>query len=565
MRQTIIFFLFSLVIFANNEFCLSKKIDMNESVFNKYLTKVSNNILPRPNSMLKITKSSDWNQTATMPPGHQWYYHQLGLSLGPLLNKKYKNSTSKALVKKHILLWNEWSKNKNKYSYVEQAWGHHATALRLEFLTCVYSNYEEKDWILPIIQEHIEFVADPKNYDGNWNHGLDQNIALLASSCLLGLDEYKTLAYNRIKENFSHSFDSDGVNFEQSVGYHHYNMQRYRDASDIIEECGLDNSFINETLNKSKIFLLYALLPNGKYTPIGDTSYKIPSLTISSHEINYLKTKGLTGKLPDLPLETVFGEGYVFGRSSWDVTQNPSFYSIRFGKARKFHGHNDHTSFTYYADEKPIIIDGGFDGYNNKFFRKYFRSPEAHNVVTTTDNANFFWNSETTLTSTDTPQGNMKNTKTYLLQDTPYYKTKRTRKFFVDIKHDNIVITDMIDGYKAREYTNRFHFNKDIPLTISSDNTLLLNTGKDIITVKTIIDDNSSIEIIRGRKNEKVQYTAGFSGLGNDKLYKTSTLIVRKRGKKVTFVTIISKNNFTVNTKEKIISFELYDYHYGIK
>ncbi len=136
------------------------------------------------------------------------------------------------------------------------------------------------------------------------------------------------------------------------------------------------------------------------------------------------------------------------------------------------------------------------------------------------------------------------------------------RKLFVDIKHDNIVIVDIIDGYKPREYTNRLHFNKDIPLTIISKDTIIVDTNTSKITIKSIIDNNTSMSIFNGKRDKKIQYTSGWSGLGHDKLFKTNTLVVSKKGKGVKFVTIISKNKFSIDRKNLKVVFEYYTISY---
>jgi hypothetical protein len=95
----------------------------------------------------------------------------------------------------------------------------------------------------------------------------------------------------------------------------------------------------------------------------------------------YVASAGAEGIAPGAT-SRVYGAGYVFGRSTWNPYAASSYYSLRFGPARNYHGHDDHQSVTYYAYGHPVLVDSGHFGYTAGAYRTYLISPSAHNVLT---------------------------------------------------------------------------------------------------------------------------------------------------------------------------------------
>lgn len=291
-----------------------KKSNLKDS-----LDKLKNNILKgdqrRNLNDLKITNENDWDQTNILPDSAAWHFHTLGRPLSSNLYEKIRNNESIDLVVKHVKLWINWDKN-SKIKH-EQVYSGHTVALRLEFLLLVYI-FRQDDTILKTIQEHIDFLE--QNYDGNWNHGLDQSISLLKAAYFFNLPAIKELAIQRIYSNFNQTFDEEGACQEQAISYHHYNIYRFSHIIQIFKFINEDYKVFENKLNLANTFLLWAILPNGYYCNLGDTIYEKPSFDIFTKEQKALIEQNNSQNelyYPSIDGGAVFKAGYIFMRSNW--------------------------------------------------------------------------------------------------------------------------------------------------------------------------------------------------------------------------------------------------------
>lgn len=526
-------------------FSNAKKSNLKDS-----FDKLKNNILKcdqrRNLNDLKITNENDWDQTNILPDSAAWYFHTLGRPLSSNLYEKIRNNESIDLVVKHVKLWINWDKN-SKIKH-EQVYSGHTVALRLEFLLLVYI-FRQDDTILKTIQEHIDFLE--QNYDGNWNHGLDQSISLLKAAYFFNLPAIKELAIQRIYSNFNQTFDEEGACQEQAISYHHYNIYRFSHIIQIFKFINEDYKVFENKLNLANTFLLWAILPNGYYCNLGDTIYEKPSFDIFTKEQKALIEQNNSQNelyYPSIDGGAVFKAGYIFMRSNWRrVMENssPRHLSARFGPARIIHGHNDHTSITYF-DGKPLIVDGGFSGYTNNAFRNFVRSPLSHNVVFIENHPKFKWDSHTFLKEYKTYQ----NSAYFTLEDVPYDGVVRKRSVFSNIDNAILIIQDTI--ISDTEFTYVQNFNIDDEIILNNNGDIKLDCG---YILKNIINKNDRLEISKA----KIEYNGiNVSILGgytcnvpnNKEIYNVRTY---KTGKKVDFLSIFSKNKIDLIDNNLII------------
>src|SRR5690606_3865256 len=71
----------------------------------------------------------------------------------------------------------------------------------------------------------------------------------------------------------------------------------------------------------------------------------------------------------------------VVGRDTWENLPASTYWTLRFGPGRDFHGHEDHTSVTFWVDGREILTDSGHSGYGDSEYREALRAAPAHNVV----------------------------------------------------------------------------------------------------------------------------------------------------------------------------------------
>lgn len=505
-----------------------------------------------------VMSKKDWDKTFSMKSSEAWHFHTLSRPLILLLHSKIITKESQNLVFWHVKNW--WSWNNKTIKKHEQVWSGHTVALRLDFLLLCYCLMDKEQvafWLIASIEKHVEYLLNDENYDGNWNHGLDQNIILLKTEFILKKWNIQDKIIRRIMENFNFAFDEEGVTNEQAVLYHHYNMTRFSYVLSLFDFMGVCQSVdLREIIKKASIFLKYSLSPSGKYLPLGDTPYITPNFNIIGNDLSEYYTRIMTDK--SLPLVKVYKRGYIFGRSSWEKTA--SQYSIRFGSARIIHGHNDHMSLTYFSKNRMILIDGGFGGYQKTPYRTFLQSPLSHNVVFIEKAEKFLWDNETYLTA----NLSYKDKCYYVLQDEPYENVKRFRAIFVDIKKDIFFIVDKIISIEEEKFTQNWNFSDNCIFSIEKDYIKILNNNN-IYKMYYHIALNDEIEVseLKFCKDKNgLRILGGIVGENNEQYILAKNLRTHKIGKNIFFSNVFCSVNNVWMIDENDFSLMHYDQFY---
>jgi hypothetical protein len=302
----------------------------------------------------------------------------------------------------------------------------HATALRADVLACAAVTLGNEEWLMEGLELHGRALADPA-YAGPWNHGLDQDIALLSTGCVLGRDAWVRLAEERSSAAAAATIDEQGVSNEQSVGYHYYNYERYGELQTRLQRCGREPSPALGRRERMPGFLAHATMPNGEYAPIGDT-LRQPAAPIPGTVAEFAATLGA----PD-PDRKIGWPSTTRGMSSAGAAGEGSarsrrrrLYSLRFGPGRIIYGHNDHTALTYHSHGRPLLMNRG-SGLPAERVPGLPRSPAAHYVVMVDDGSNFFWDEETRLVDRRIEE----HSQYFDLLDRPYSGVTRRRGVLV--------------------------------------------------------------------------------------------------------------------------------------
>jgi Heparinase II/III-like protein len=256
-------------------------------------------------------------------------------------------------------------------------------------LICSAEAFPGQAWIHNQIPVLLDFQA--AHWQGAYNHGLKQDLQLLAAGCAYPADEWggapvrwRVVARQQMIDSFEPNqygpvVDAQGVTNEQSTGYDNFNMGLWDTAEQDLSACGLSlPAWMNARIALMPNFLAMATQPDGDLAQIGDT-YQIRPRDRPGTPLQYAYTMGRAGTMPTQRV-AVYQAGYVFGRSGWGTAQtfgDESFYSLRFGPGRQIHGHADHMGLTYYARGRNLIVDAGHYGYADTSYRAYLLSPEA--------------------------------------------------------------------------------------------------------------------------------------------------------------------------------------------
>ncbi|MFJ2031147.1 heparinase II/III family protein [Streptosporangium sp. NPDC087985] len=338
------------------------------------------------------------------------------------------------------------------------AWAEHPVALRAPALVCL-SAYVRTGWLSDTLIEHGEILSDPALYREGHNHGLDQDIALLAVGARLGRERWKDLAIRRMARSAELAIDAQGVLHEQAPRYGIYVHRRLGTAMEAIRRCGAEIPAGLAARRRSlETYVSHATQPDGRIVPIGDS----PADTRPKgfrHEENTVK---------------VFDGGYVFGRTAWDDPES-AYYSIRFGPGRRLHGHEDHLGVTYHAHGRDILVEAGFHSYERTAYRKWTTSPEAHNVPVVVG-AEFREGTATRLVSSSIDRMR----QSYLLTDTAY-GVSRTRSVLVNHGADLLAVLDSVPAGSALR--NLWNFAPSLTVLSNRDGHVVLADGDRRVTL----------------------------------------------------------------------------------
>ncbi len=253
--------------------------------------------------------------------------------------------------------WSWWEMNhvSPEWERDEYVWGGHGVAIRAASLSALSEIFPEDEWLHEAIQYHGQWLME--HFDGYWNHGLAQSLALMIVGDRLGKTEMLDTGAERAVACLEVMIDDEGAVNEQAPEYSNY-IDRLRQTT------------------------VAALEMFGAPGAIGDSMPRRPRF-VRGGALEFAVSAGAAGV--EIPRVKVYKAGYVFGRSGFGQRrpkEEESYFTLRFGPARAIHGHFDHLSVTVWDRRRNIIVDAGHPGYARGPLRTYAQSRYAHNVLT---------------------------------------------------------------------------------------------------------------------------------------------------------------------------------------
>lgn len=292
-----------------------------------------------------------------------------------------ERKTSILFVKKSLLNWMDKESIKNYNSPL--IWHDHASSFRLRNIVnwinfLVINNlyldlvtpYEQL-LILQMVDKHLFFLEEDKNYSKFTNHGFDQMMIVYEISLMWSknsiLNKIGNLAKCRLQEEFDYAFTDEGVHVENSP---HYQKGMISRVKSLISYKNIGDNEISgnaqQLLEKTNKFLNVITMPNGYLPLIGDTVNKTIGINdIPSHVKYYDYSKS----------------GYYIAKG---LAKNGKVIHLIFkcSHISRYHRHDDDLSIHLYYDNEVIFGDGGLGFYQEiEQKRKFLRSPAAHNTI----------------------------------------------------------------------------------------------------------------------------------------------------------------------------------------
>ncbi len=214
-----------------------------------------------------------------------------------------------------------------------------------------------------------------------WNQAIDPHLGLVMAGCELGSSTWRNQGRAAFESLINVMINADGSLLDQAPGYGRFIWERWGVVKDYLDECGLAPiGAIDQRRAALLDWLAWVSDPDGDISVFGDSFVTNVPPAPDGSATQYTTTQGAQGTPPSGNVK-VFDSGYVLGRDSWNDYANSTFWSLRFGPGRDYHGHEDRTAVTFWADGYEVLIDSGHGGYSDSEYREALRSAEAHNVL----------------------------------------------------------------------------------------------------------------------------------------------------------------------------------------
>ncbi|MFI6479571.1 heparinase II/III family protein [Nonomuraea sp. NPDC050663] len=422
---------------------------------------------------VKLGKKINWDASPYKNRSWEYVFHSLRW-MGTLV-VAYENSGDDKFLERAKEITADWWRNNKPGASRPYVWKDHPVSLRTQALVCL-SMHVDDPWLKDSLSAHAKLLSTPSLYKKGHNHGIDQDIALMAIGCRYKRTDWSKLAVRRLTETVKLDVDSQGALREQAPRYAVYVYGRLQVAMTNMRECGIKvPGDIAGRAESLKDFIAHSTQPNGYMAPLGDGSAETEPKMETGTPAQEVK---------------VYRSGYAYGRTEWGKPDS-AYYSIRFGPGMKYHGHEDHLGVTYYAQGRDILVDTGFHSYERSKYRYWTMSHEAHNVPTVVG-ARFRPRTASRLVDSSLD----KDRQSYELTDQAY-GVSRTRKVLVNHGEDVMAVRDSAGGKKVR---NIWRFADSLTLVSNKGGVVVLGDGKFKVA---LVQLSSSCRPLTGQKVER--------------------------------------------------------------
>jgi hypothetical protein len=427
----------------------------------------------------------DWRANPYNQPSWYMWLHSLRW-LGQGIDAA-KAGDKKAMARVTTII-HDWVKD-NPYDWKVDVGAHEATMHRTNVLICtrqaILSGLKVKTlpaayaWLDQALLDHAKFLEI--NFGGQGNHGTDESIAMFGIGCTLKREPLKQLAQRRLSTAIVEAIDAQGSTNEQSTAYAQFNYYLWGRAIKALTDCGADPG-TTITARRKLLANWLALATNslGRLHQLGD-SEDVAAVPVPGTPLDFAGSLGRKGIRP-VQRVGIFDAGYIFGRTGWGeqrAFQNESTYSIRYGRPRTLHGHDDHMSITYTSHGRPILVDGGHAGYKIDKWRNWVKSEFAHNVMASPAMPGH--QTETKLVRSKIGA----TSEFYDLADTPAPGMTRKRSILVLKDPDLIVALDRATAEQDQAFQTMWHLPAGQQVAVSSPSTVVAQKPGD--KVKTVL------------------------------------------------------------------------------
>ena len=486
-----------------------------------------------PHTEWALPDDPTWREDPFEDRNWCFQYHSLRW-LEPLRRAAVKRDAAALEMWLHYM--QDWTaKNPRGNPASEWAWVDMADGLRAQQL-CLAAPLvwrranEHLPWIEAAIRDHAEHLADP-DHMGNANHALHQQESLFMCGRVLKEEKYWQLASERMGALLREQYDEQGMNAEGAPAYHHNNFIWWEKALRRFDVEQLPRPEGAERHLHAPEQIAHATRPDGTLVSIGDTDVLRPH-KIDSPFTDYVTTDGAEGTAP-VETVAVYDAGYVFARSGWGDAQRPysaqTYYTLRFGPARRVHGHPDGTSLTFSAEGVNWVVDPGKYQYGNSTPRHHFVSRAGHSVLTI-EGRKAFRDAFTDLSRQHIGERH----HDFLLEDLSIDRVDLTRRVIYSTRGEYLVVIDEATSKRKITGVQRWQLGADVEATIGDHRVELAADQREA----TLWFDPAPIDLSAVRAQDDP--FDGYVSVGWKKLAPATAVLGRRTGTALRFVTVLA-------------------------
>lgn len=448
----------------------------------------------------------------------------------------------------------------------EIAYHPEGTAIRLLFWMKYYNQFynlfteEQRNIFDSNISETAELLMSEEFYAGMTNHGLFQNMGLLAFSIYKNENfqesELFQKALERIHNYVKEVFTEEGVHQEHSPSYHVllvHNIKQILETFKLIEYSDEKILKLNKLFIGMENYTTSIVTPDFKLPNISDgTQFNLSTNGVyntlfDSEQYKFIASGGRKGTEPT-PLINIYPKsGYLIARSSW--VKNATYFLFLASYHMHFHKHTDDLSFILHKNG-PIFIDAGPYSYDYKNpFTQYAYSQFAHSTLVINDRSlprtdNKFEDVYISEYKVDNDNQN------FVIEgvNNRFNDAKHTRKIIGDLEKENFKIVDKVSSDKFNQYKILFQINGDLEIIHNGNIISIFKNNAKVAEIE--IEDIIGLYGLKCYTitNQKFPYVLGFQFPKIESVKPSKTLIIEAYN---------NINEIEINTSIRLMDFKI--------
>lgn len=401
---------------------------------------------------------------------------------------------------------------------------HHdeTTAQRLIQLTALLPRLkdllpdEDYRWLAGLSLDTARLLATDYFHATGNNHGMFQDIALLYFSVMCDYvadrerEDFFGTATARLYSYFSAAFTADGVHIENTPTYHLMVSKHVHGVLEILSRTGHPHAdYYRSLLQDAAEYATHALMPNGMYPPISDTTQQAEARAarqniFDSEEFAFAASAGKMGSKPQRRTLVLPDSGYAVYRSSWgDPAATYAFFSAAYNA--NYHKHSDDLSLFLRSGGVDLLSEAGAYGYDYKDpLTKFGYSSYAHNCLVVDG---------TSLPRTDS-LAHLTTLEAHDVRTDGYRVTGRTRRL-TDTTHSRTVdiqeregipridVSDTIQSHEQHGYELLWNLGPDVEAVVHGQGFELFHGGRKVMDLQFDANVPTRVSLHKGEKRPK--------------------------------------------------------------